>query len=172
MPTCFCPHSACAAKIPYDAVKPTICPRCKQAFADAFRAVAPVAPPLPTRAAVRDDPDDQPLTRSALSNRHRAGITTVAKPRAHRGEDPELMANVMNPPPPDEPDAPVFADDPEDDTYDPRAAHRLARELAANIDPSTILIEDQDEGTVRFGDLVAQAKRTPQPAAKATKRRR
>ncbi len=165
MPTCFCPHSACAAKIPYDAVKPTVCPRCKKAFADAFRA----APP-PARAAVRDDDlDDPPLTRSSLQNRHRAGITTVAKPRARHGKD--LMANVMNPPPPDAPDTAPIGEE-EDDTYDPRAAHRLARELAANIDPATIIVEDQDEGVVRFADIMEQAKRTPRATTKATKRRR
>ncbi len=169
----FCPHTGCGCKASYDAVKPTTCPRCNRAFAAAFK--APSAPTPIARAAVVDDPDDRPLTRSALTARQRAGITTQVKPRRGRGADPEAMANVMNAPEVLPDDLPAALEgDVEDETVNPREVRRLARELAAGIDPSTIIVADQDEGVFRFADMVAEAKANggKQPGTTKPRRRR
>jgi len=134
----YCPF--CGSKATYEAVKPTNCPKCKKPFEAAFKGA--VAAPTP----VQPDPDDDlplPPTRSAV----------VAKPRYRHGE-------VVPPVPTRTTEATVVplrgpdeeADD-EDEYVDPRARRRLARELAASIDPSTIHIDDEDEGTVTFGQL-------------------
>ncbi len=157
----YCPHSACAAKIPYEAVKPTTCPKCRKTFASAFTSTPP-AVPAPARAAVQDDPDERPLTKSALLAARRAG-GALARPRpTPRGE----VTHLMNAPAAQA----VFPDDgadDEDDTLDPREVRRQARELAATIDTSTIKIADQDEGTFSFKDMWAEGASARESAAKA-----
>jgi hypothetical protein len=173
MPTYYCPFDRCGAAIQYTITKPTTCPRCERRFADAFKVAVAQTPPPP--APVVEEDDEPRLTRSALEARRKSLSTTSVKPRTRRERD-DTAANVMTPVgskahpalPDPEPESDI-----EDDTYDPREARRLARELAASIDPSTIVVEDQDDGIVRFSQFVEEAKRNggKAPSTK-TKRRR
>ncbi len=158
----YCPHSTCAAKIPYDVVKPTTCPQCRKTFSSAFVVATPaVAAPL-VRASVQDDLDERPLGRAALPTARAS--TTVVKSRPGRPEPSRLMnapASVT---------APVFPDDgadDEDENLDPREVRRQARALAASIDTSTIRIADQDEGTFKFADMWAEGASAREKAAQA-----
>lgn len=171
--TYYCPH--CGTPVKYEIVKPTTCPRCERRFADAFKVtVAKVDPPP---APIVEDDDDEPrLTRSALEARRKSLATTTVKPRARRGgaDDPEASANLMTPVGSKTrrtPSPPEEAEDEVDD-YNPREARRLARELAASIDPATIVIEDDDDSVVSFGQLVEEGKRRGGASKAKAKRRR
>lgn len=156
----YCPYSNCAAKIPYETVKPSKCPRCNRAFADAFKVVTETKPTVSrvTTATVEEESDAPRLTRSELLKvRASRSSGTKVKPRLKRYVEEEEVSHVMNPPAPQEENNPVFDDD---HSYDEREARELARELAASIDPSTIIIQDQDDKVVRFGQLVEEAKRS------------
>lgn len=168
MQYCYCPHEGCAAKVPYEAIKPTKCPRCNRTFASAFAPTAPVPAPI-SRAAVVEDDDTptRPLTRSALA-KARASVASTTRVKPHRGPQP---SRIMNAPaefvPPDLPD-----DGEEEDEYvDEQTISRRARELAASIDPSTIVIADSDEGVFKFAQFEQEAKQAGVVAPKVVKKR-
>lgn len=146
---CFCPH--CAAKLTYEAVKPTRCPRCDKLFADAFRVTTP---PPPTPEPVDDEPETRPLTKSAL-------LAARQRPRAQVKPRPGQVAQ----------DEPVFPPDDDEPDLDQRAVRRRARELAAAIDPASIIVADQDEGVFRFEQFVREAKVAQAVRPKAKRRR-
>lgn len=135
MPSVYCPHSACGSKIAYEAVKPSVCPRCQRSFASAFAPKVEAAKAKPVR-----------------SPRPRAEVV-----------DTETEANLMTPYDPSAPQiraAPI--EEPEDEAYDdgtdPREARRIADELAASINLS--ISEDLgDDAIFSFGDLVQGSNR-------------
>ncbi len=165
----FCPFAGCAAKVAYDAVKPTRCPRCSKLFADAFRVAVPQTAPISRAAVVEADlSDDQPITRKLA----KAAVAKVG-PRLQR-DTPAPISRIMNAPPDLVTEA-VFPDDGLDDIEeedaDPRAIRRRARELAASIDPSTITIGDQDEGVFKFDSFWAEGQSAREKAAKKPAKR-
>ncbi len=142
MLSCYCPHSACATRVPYDTIKPTVCPKCHKTFASAF-APTPAPAPVVTRAAVVDDPDDRPLTKSALlAARKTGGARLRPTPRAE-------VTHLMNAPAAAQPVFPDDGADEEDEQVDPREVRRQARALAATIDTSAIIA---DAGALDGGD--------------------
>lgn len=162
MLTCYCPHSSCASKVTYDTIKPTVCPKCRRAFADAFKVAPAPAPVVASTPSTYEPEDDRPIGRAALARR---GSTTQVKLRPVRA----ATSHIMNAPPELQVDAAVDDDDFEGDGEDvvsPREVRRRARELAASIDPSTIVIADQDEGVFRFKDMWDEGAAAREKAAK------
>lgn len=151
MPTYFC--TFCPAKIAYEAVKPTKCPKCGKSFASAFKVATPPAQPASTVAAqTPEDEDDLPVVpvRSRQSY-----STTQAKPRYRNGEYVPPVGGVTpktavpHAGPGDEGED----DDEDDEVVDPRMKRRLARELAASLNPDDIFVSDEDEKPLRFEDI-------------------
>ncbi len=174
MPNVYCPRPECSAKASYDVTKPTKCPKCGRAFADAFKTVAAPAPVQQTRATVEEEPfDERPTSRSALAAaRAKHASTTRVVPRTGRPQ-PAEVTHLMNPPADLPPAVAALEDDPEDENVDPREVRRRARELAATIDTSTIVINDQDDGVFKFSDMWAAgaASREKATQSKPSKRK-
>jgi hypothetical protein len=154
MPHVYCPFSTCASKVTYEITKPTSCPKCQRAFADAFKTVVAAPTPPQVRRPGREEPlDDRPLTRSALEASQKARKAAVAGAR------------------------PVpAAEDEDQDDVDPREARRAARELAASIDTSSMLTEVADDRVISGMDLwnegaASRAKSVAKKAAKSKARR-
>lgn len=159
----YCPHTACAARIPYEAIKPTRCPQCGKLFADAFKVKVQATVVEPE--AIEPEPIDEPvrLTRSAIEARRHQSRTKL-KPRPAHG-------HVSPTPEPEEAGIDPIEDvDPgEGDGYiDEGVVHRRARELAASIDPSTISVsmDDDPDERISFGTLWEQGKASREAAAK------
>ncbi len=180
MLTCYCPFSSCAARIPYETVKPTVCPQCRKAFADAFRTAATNTVPAPTRVRVHDDDpgEDRPLTKSALlAARKTTTATARPRPTPRAGFAQPVVA---------QPDVHFPDDGAEDEPLDPREVRRQARELAATIDTSTIVadvnaLDGGDKpvkgiGSFSFRDMwtegAAAREKATQAQPKVTKRKR
>jgi hypothetical protein len=140
MPTYFCSNEKCGTAIQYSVTKPERCPKCGKLLRTPGVAItsikvipkADVAKLVAVPPAPPEEDDNAPLV--APRRTVKAKKVTVAP-----SEDPNLDET------------------PEDDTYDRRAARRLARELLANIDPNSISLsggDENDDGPVRFADLV------------------
>ena len=184
MPSYYCSASGCGFKVQYEAVKPTHCPKCKHAYASAF--VAAIKVTRATMVPVNQFAPIQPLPNDDLEDttprnplRNRPASTTVAKPRFRHGQElPPIMGTL--------PPVGVLTaaagpgtddDDDDDDEYvDPRMRRRLARELAATIDPDTIHVDDEDEHPTTFAtiwnDPKAAAAREKGVAPKAKRSRK
>ncbi len=172
---CYCPFEGCGHKATYEVIRPAKCPRCNQAYSSAFKVAVPTVAPV-VRAPVEDDTPAPRLTRSALLKSRAKMSTTKVKPFLRRGQveddDPESLAHVMNPP--DVVETATDTGDVEDEYVDERVLSRRAQELAASIDPSSIIIADQDEGVVKFGKFWQEGQATRESgkgAPKATKKR-
>jgi hypothetical protein len=145
MPNYFC--TFCPAKIQYEATKPTKCPKCGKSFASAFKVAAPVTPAVAVAQVAPEEDDDVPISpRSRKSH-----STTQAKPRYRGGEYLPPIMGVASSSPSSGPGDEGEDDDEED--VDPRMRRRLARELAASINPEDIHVSDDDEKPLRFEDM-------------------
>ncbi len=144
----FCPSSACASKITYEAIKPTVCPFCKKAFSAAFKVSVPTPVVSTSQVEKPDYPDIRPVPSSVAKWKARKNAAAAVKQPI---EEVEPHSHIMNAP--DVPEDMVLddstGDENEEDT-NPSVVRRRARELAASIDPSTIQINDDDEGTFKF----------------------
>lgn len=159
-------YHVCGSKITYEATLPKACPKCGGLLSDPTKVVAAamaaatkVAAKLPVSAAkveastTEDDSTPvRPVARSAKSK------PIVRKPATRR----LLTANLEDDEPEDDPEmegADQTGDNEEEDDGQPlnrKEARRLARELAASIDPSTIHVGDADERPVTFADWCAR----------------
>lgn len=148
MSTIYC--TDCPAKLTYEAVKPTKCPKCGVVFANAFKGA--VASTSPSARAVVDEIIDEPRPRYPKSQ-----SSTVAKPRFRNGEWVAPIMGRMNdetPPPVTEQRGPHDDEDDDEDEYiDPRAKRRLKQELIATLNPDDIHVNDEDERPPTFADL-------------------
>ncbi len=164
----FCPFAACGAVATYEAIKPSVCPRCQRRYADAFKVTTASAPAAPI------ERDDTPLR--APAPRPRVATPEPVRemtPYAVGGKAPRAKHPAARPVIPEL----VEATDDDEPLYDQHESRRLARELVASIDPADIVVADNDDQVVRFGTWVEEAKRAAPasaaaPKAKATKRRR
>jgi hypothetical protein len=150
MPTYYCPTTGCGNRITYLTEKPKICPKCSTAIADPMRAIANIVPAKIVKAKVEeeiDEDDDAPIIAPARSSRSKP-IIRKPVPRQHVASAATVEGDDAD-------------DDLEDDEegdgepYNPREARRLARQLAASIDPSTIRVEMDGEERVTFKDWCA-----------------
>ncbi len=131
MPSVYCPQSACGSKITYEAVKPTVCPRCKKSFASAF-APKGVAKPKPAVTRARVEPDEVD-----------ANVMTPY--------DPNAVAPIR---------ARMEDTDDDDDQYtDPNEARQIADQLAASINVDIMTDDLGDDAIFSFGDLMNGANR-------------
>ena len=145
MPKHYC--STCGYAVAYAITKPASCPKCSTVFA------APAAVPTPiTVQATRPKPKSPPVDDQEEENppvpRRQMRPTRAKAHRVINTEDDTVADETQN--------ARGSAYDPDDDTYDPREARRLARELIATIDRSSIRVVDdtKSETKFRFGDIV------------------
>lgn len=169
MPTLYCPRSECAAKVAYEAIKPTVCPRCNKPFAAAFKVAASTAPVVVATSLVRvPRPVAVPVVKAAAKWKVARLRREPAKPFA---VDAEIDAQYGV-------EDTVDAGGDDGPIYRPEVA-ALAQELAASIDPSTISIGDNDEGVFRFSDMWREGTTAresgpvaaPKPAVKRKTRR-
>lgn len=159
MPSYYCTSDSCGLKNEYLGSRPARCSRCNQLFDAPFKAVTATITPAPgaTVASVIED-DDAPIMGT---RRPRTQANTVtAKPRYRNGQLVPPVKGVMtstqsDPTPLDGPD--LDDDDngepEEDDVIDIRAKRKLARELAATLNPDDIYVDDDDEKPMKFADI-------------------
>ncbi len=151
MPTYYCSTSGCGNRIEYLTEKPKACPKCKASIVDPLKALA-LATASAARVPIRANPEEDdlevvtPPVRSAKSKAIIRKPLTRLRPVVHLETDDQDGTN----------DEDIGEEDEDGEPLDPRAARRLARELAATIDPSTIHvgIDDSDE-RVTFGKWCA-----------------
>lgn len=165
MLSCFCPRPECAARVPYEAIKPTVCPRCNKPFAAAFKVAASTAPVVVATSPARAPrPVAAPVVKAAAKWKVARLRREPAKPFAVDAEI-DAQHGVEDTGDTGSDDGPV---------YQPEVA-ALAQELAASIDPATISIGDNDEGVFRFADMwregTAARESGAQPVKTAAKRK-
>lgn len=174
MLNCYCP--SCGAKVAYEAIKPTKCPKCDKSFASAFKVVAVAPLPISQTAATFEDDTAAPslLTASILKARN-AKVKRSPRPIVLEEED-ETVSHIMNAPPGlvVEDDTEDFGDEVED--VGRGAVRRRARELVATINPDAIKINSNwgGEGAENFKtywDAGADARAKGGEAKKPAKRK-
>lgn len=176
MLTLFCPFSSCAARVPYEAIKPTKCPQCGKLFADAFRVVTPTTAAYAPRPVVvlDDDPPAPSVMRQTLL-KARAAKRVSTRAVVATDDDPEIKSHIMNAGDvPTDVSLPIETFDDEEPERAPHMVSRRARELLATIDPASIVVADQDEGVERFEtywNAGAAARESGAKAPKVTKRK-
>jgi hypothetical protein len=150
----YCASAGCGAKIAYEAIKPSVCPKCRKPIKDpmailAQATAAAVAAPASTEQIEDDEAPIQPIARS-LKSRPVSELRKPQRPqRVYASEDQG----------PDEPDDDDDGEDDGSESYDPRTTKRIARELAASIDPDSFrIVGDGDGERVTFGDWCGRKK--------------
>ena len=153
MPIYYCATTGCGNRITYLTEKPKVCPKCGTAIADPLSAIASMtlAKNKTVKAKVEEELDDEddPIIAPVRSSRSKPIVRKPA-PRKHVVE-----ASAVNPD--DVEDEDEDEEEGDDEPYNPREARRLARELAASIDPSTITVGIEVDGNdrVTFRDWCA-----------------
>lgn len=145
----YCSSSGCGNRIEYQVTKPTSCPRCKTVFADLSKTVAK-AKPLPEVMSIKasrrrelekeledlDEEEDNEEQSSQDSKDLSSQVSASKKAILKRARARKLAERGET----DEEEEDETIDDDNDEQLSESKIKRLARELAASIDPSSIHI--------------------------------
>ncbi len=129
----FCSTAGCGSKIPYLTEKPKECPKCKTKIEDPSKIIVKAV-----IIEVEDLPVIHPVARSSRSTPivRKEKISLIKKRAQDSSLEPEENDEEDN-----------TLEEEEEESYDPKVVKRLARQLAASIDPSTIRVNDEDQNS-------------------------